>query len=1056
VVLAATLPCKLEATPARSSAIAASGRGAPWLALGDGVAVPTVFEGPDGVVRSLGASRARPLAMVSDDFDEDGVRDLAVGYGDGADGIVTLFRGDVAAIHPNSPEARETSSGSPFLSPARAFALPGPADLLGAGDFDNDGHRDLVAASRGGECLMLLGGDGRGDFAPARDERVPGRVTALASGEMNRTDGLADLVVAVDGAEGSRVLVFEGPDGALKARPEVIPVPATVSSLGLGHLAGTTLGDLAVAAERDLLVVRGRDRRLVAGDWDAADVPAPTVDRRAFEEPIASLAVGDFAGDHRADVAVLFSGGSARVLARSGDAGFEEIAMSDVRSVGATSLIAARISSAPYDVPVVLDAARRELLALGAGGQVALAVDREPAAALAMRLNGDALDDLVLMRSGASAPVVSLTSPRAVFTVTTAADAGAGSLRQAILDANASPGADEIRFAIGSGPQTIRVESSLPEIADPATIDGTTQPGYEGVPLVELNGGLVPGRDGLVVSAGNSVIRGLVVNRFRQSAADEEGRGIALRVNGGNRIEGNVVGTDAAGTTDISNYLGVSIEGASAENVVGDTVPAGRNVICGVYRGVIVRDGATDNRIRGNYVGVDPTATFTIASNIAVEILDVPRNEVGGTDAGAANVVGGASDYGVDIYSDEAAENLVQGNFIGTDPTGTRQLHSFAGVGICGGGEDGADANFIGGTAVGAGNTIAYNEFGVVIGVAPDTDAVENRVLGNSIFGSLHVSIDLAMNNASFNDPGDEDLGPNVQQNSPVLTAAAVDGDTALVDGSLDSTPNASFRVEFFSGSGFGQEGFGEGGRFLGFVNVTTDATGHADIAVALPASTLAGEVITATATSGSGNTSETSLSVAIGVSWDAPDAGSGAQNPPPRRVIARIPDTGGKLPGVPLRGTGALLGYNVYRGDHPDFEPGPDTLLRERVEEQAITTFVFPRGAFFKVTAVYTTGESEPAPVAFAGGVAEVTSATATKSKITVDGSGFTDAVEVFVDGWGQRTPARVKRGNTRVVQKNAAAGETPLKRYLRERGTVNVLVRNDNGGLAIARIGR
>src|SRR5438105_4341300 len=82
-------------------------------------------------------------------------------------------------------------------------------------------------------------------------------------------------------------------------------------------------------------------------------------------------------------------------------------------------------------------------------------------------------------------PLESRDAP-AVFTVTSAADAGAGSLRQAILDANARPGADTVRFQIASGPQTISPLTALPDVTDAVTLDATTQPGYAGTPLIVL------------------------------------------------------------------------------------------------------------------------------------------------------------------------------------------------------------------------------------------------------------------------------------------------------------------------------------------------------------------------------------------------------------------------------------------------------------------------------------------------------------------------------------------------------------------------------------------
>ena len=72
------------------------------------------------------------------------------------------------------------------------------------------------------------------------------------------------------------------------------------------------------------------------------------------------------------------------------------------------------------------------------------------------------------------------------FTVLNTLDSGPGSLRQANLDANSSPGLDTIRFQIASGLQTIQPTSALPTLTDPVLIDGTTQPGYANKPLIEM------------------------------------------------------------------------------------------------------------------------------------------------------------------------------------------------------------------------------------------------------------------------------------------------------------------------------------------------------------------------------------------------------------------------------------------------------------------------------------------------------------------------------------------------------------------------------------------
>ncbi|MCS6803659.1 MAG: hypothetical protein NZ823_00770, partial [Blastocatellia bacterium] len=171
-------------------------------------------------------------------------------------------------------------------------------------------------------------------------------------------------------------------------------------------------------------------------------------------------------------------------------------------------------------------------------------------AVLPMRLNRDGLNDLVILRDGSSAPAVVLSMPMATFTVTNTADRGAGSLRQAIFDANASPGADLIVFNITpAGAKTISPTSPLPAIVEPVTIDGTTQPGFSGSPIIELNGtDAGAGANGLLITATSSVVRGLVINRFGFD-------GIRVEVNGGNMIEGNFIGIDVTGTVELGNHL---------------------------------------------------------------------------------------------------------------------------------------------------------------------------------------------------------------------------------------------------------------------------------------------------------------------------------------------------------------------------------------------------------------------------------------------------------------------------------------------------------------------
>jgi titin len=319
-----------------------------------------------------------------------------------------------------------------------------------------------------------------------------------------------------------------------------------------------------------------------------------------------------------------------------------------------------------------------------------------------------------------------------VFTVTNPLNSGAGSLRQAILDANANAGLDTIAFSIGGGGvQTIVPTAALPTVTDPVVIDGTTQPGFAGTPLIELNGNGDAG-NGLVISAGSSTVRGLVINRFALN-------GIRLEVNGGNVIEGNYIGTDVTGAVDLGNAQdGVRIDGSSG-NTIGGTTAAARNVISGNnVRGIRILNGATGNVIQGNYIGTDVTGTVDVGNTAAGVFIELSSNNttIGGTSLGARNIISGNDTFGIHVLTSSTG-TVIQGNYIGTDVTGTVDVgNSITGVIIE------TSGNTVGGTTAAARNVISgsntahgVNLFGasnnVVQGNYIGTNASGTAALGN-------------------------------------------------------------------------------------------------------------------------------------------------------------------------------------------------------------------------------------------------------------------------------------------------------------------------------------
>jgi parallel beta-helix repeat protein len=466
------------------------------------------------------------------------------------------------------------------------------------------------------------------------------------------------------------------------------------------------------------------------------------------------------------------------------------------------------------------------------------------------------------------------------WTVTNTNDAGPGSLRQAMLNANAHAGRDTITFTVSG---TINLTSSLPTITDPVVIDGTTAPGYAGQPLIELNGaGAGANADGLLITAGDSVVKGLVINRFG-------GNGIELQANGDDVIQGNYIGTDITGTIPLITQLdSVQISNAP-NNLIGGSSALARNIISASRRsGVWIEGaGATGNSVQGNYVGTNATGTAALGNSTSgITIFNASGNAVGDTLAGAGNVISGNAGAGVLIEGADAAGNSVQGNFIGTNAAGTAALpNQLGGVFLVN-----AHNNTIGGTAPGAENIISGNNGnGVYVtkGTYVLSLADNNMIQGNTIAynAGSGVVVETGINNAirrnSIHDNGGLGIelvsGGNNRLPFPVLTSAISDGNTLTVFGLLESTQKADMTLEFFTNPVCSPSGFGEGKLLLGSSTVRTNGHGTASFAVPFAISVPLGQFISATATDADSNTSEFSACVLVAPATAPPGGAASA-----------------------------------------------------------------------------------------------------------------------------------------------------------------------------------
>jgi hypothetical protein len=321
----------------------------------------------------------------------------------------------------------------------------------------------------------------------------------------------------------------------------------------------------------------------------------------------------------------------------------------------------------------------------------------------------------------------------------------------------------------------------------------------------------------------------------------------------GNVVQGNLIGADASGTIALGNGTGITIQGSGSDNLIGGTTAQTRNVISGNGSGMVIAPNDTGNVIQGNFIGTDVSGRIALGNVDGID-LQASGNIVGGTQPGAGNVISGNSRTGVSIDGQPSAisGNLIEGNFIGTDVTGTLRLGN-GGDGVAIGNISG---NTIGGSLPGAGNVIAFNN-GKGVNVL-DAASVGDAILSNTIFSNAHLGIDLGGDGVTLNTPGGPHTGPNNLQNYPVLRPYVAAG--TLV-GTLNSTPSTTFRLEFFANPTWDPSGHGQGRDFLGSLMVTTDAQGNASFTFNF--TPIAGEpIITATATDPAGNTSEFSEGV--------------------------------------------------------------------------------------------------------------------------------------------------------------------------------------------------
>ncbi|CAN5558622.1 hypothetical protein BH10ACI1_BH10ACI1_03170 [soil metagenome] len=676
-------PVAAQENSSKAVSIAAAERGNPYINFTDG----KVLSSETGNLSAKGADT--PLALASGDFDADGVPDLAAAYKTASGGLVSLQRGNVESIFPPNADAQP----APFFSEMQTFDLPFAPDFLVAGDFNADGRADLLAAKRGFDSLSLLAGNGDGTFSAPQTVKLKGELTAFAVGEVNNFDNLPDVAVGILEKGAAKILIFQNRNGAFNGNPEIVKVSKSVSALAFGALDAKTPRDLVAAAGNEIVIVSGQVK--TDAEEKSSEIEKSRITRRKFDFRIKNLAIGDFSGENENEIAVLSKDGALKIFSSDFKKSVSTIQMplqSETQNIFQTAKVSTRkkmdlIVGSNYQLNLVTndDADNLSLAA-------SFDANDAPVAVLPMRLNKDALSDLVVLTENKLEPTILMTAPTEIITVNSNGGGGGGgmTLFNAVQAANNTPGLQEIQFNLSGGTQ-ISMQVSLPNITEALTLNGLSQSNPNGEPLVSITALQNTDSSTLVISGGNSVVRGLVLN-----CNDIGFNPVRLNTIGNNFVESNFIGTNAGGTVSSGTEASGIIIGDSSANTVGGALPQARNIISGVSgensHGVQINGTSGNNLIKGNYIGTNKTGLAALSNGGSGVLIETAAsgNVVGGATDGERNIISAngfniitttvpGSGVKIKLPANTFSDIVVENNFIGTNKDGNAALGNLGG-----------------------------------------------------------------------------------------------------------------------------------------------------------------------------------------------------------------------------------------------------------------------------------------------------------------------------------------------------------------------------------------